>query len=558
MTVARPRTLPLLLAVLAAAWVLALAAPASAHATLISTDPAQGAVLESAPERLLFTFDEGVRGVPDGVQVFDSQGGPVDVAASVSGAELRVELDEPLGEGTTVVVWRVVSEDGHPISGSLTFSVGAPTTDFTPPPAEETDTPDVPWSLTLARWVGYVGLLLAGGLVAFLMLFLPAGRDADVRRRPLRVVRVAAVAAAVAWLVALPLSAMYLLDAGAGSLARGSTWGSLPTSEYAVPVAVVAGLTLALTLLGRGETVGGRRSVALLAAAVAVAAPALTGHTRAASPELLVVATDVLHLVAGAVWLGGLVGLALVLPGLSSMGGRGASAAEVLARFSTAAAGVLAALVAAGSVLAWRILGSWSGLVDTTYGRLLLVKIGIVLVAVAIAAWNRWSLLPRLQRAGGRDEAAAVTRPVARATAVEAVVLVAVLAVTGVLVDRSPEGEPKPASAAATADSDPGTRSTTLGEIEVEASLTPLTRGPTTLTLRLRDAAGAPTEGVAPPVVRLASDRVVLGNVPLQPVSAGLYTAEVVLPSAGTWRMQVSLRVSEFANPVGELEFDVS
>jgi copper transport protein len=57
--------------------------------------------------------------------------------------------------------------------------------------------------------------------------------------------------------------------------------------------------------------------------------------------------------------------------------------------------------------------------------------------------------------------------------------------------------------------------------------------------------------------VRLSSDAATLGAVPLTHVSAGFYTAQVVLPVAGTWRMQVSLRVSQFANPVGELEFVV-
>jgi copper transport protein len=58
-------------------------------------------------------------------------------------------------------------------------------------------------------------------------------------------------------------------------------------------------------------------------------------------------------------------------------------------------------------------------------------------------------------------------------------------------------------------------------------------------------------------VVRLSSDQATLGAVPLTQVSPGLYTAKVVLPAPGTWRMQISLRVSEFANPVSELEFDI-
>ena len=144
-----------------------------------------------------------------------------------------------------------------------------------------------------------------------------------------------------------------------------------------------------------------------------------------------------------------------------------------------------------------------------------------------------------------------------RATTVEAVVLVAVLFVTGFLVDKSPEGDRAPASAAAEAEADPGTQTTTLGDIDVRATITPLVQGPNSVTIQLLNATGEPTEGVAPPVLRLASDRVVLGAIPLTQAIAGTYTGQFVLPAAGTWRMQVSLRVSEFANPVGELEFVV-
>ncbi|ADB33217.1 copper resistance protein CopC [Kribbella flavida DSM 17836] len=541
----------LLLVGLVAALMLGVAQPASAHANLISTDPTDGAVLQIAPGRVLFTFDEAVRAVPDGVQVFDSGGGLVEAAATVRGAELRVSPSKPLGKGTTVIVWRVVSEDGHPIGGSLTFSVGAATAGVTPPPGEPGGTPEVPWALTLARWVGYLGLLLAGGLVAFSALFIPADPKAGRARRLLAVTaRAAAAVAVVAWLAALPLTAVYLLDGGPSLLTRGSTWSSLPLTEYAVPAIVIAGLVLAVLLLGRGLPSQKRGVAAAVAAAVAVIAPSLTGHTRAASPEAVVTGVDMLHLLTAAVWLGGLAALALTLPDLS---GRGALAAEVLARFSTAAAWVLAALVAAGSVLAWRILGSWSALLDTTYGQLLLVKIGIVLVALAIAAWNRWVLLPRLKRAPKQKDRRAHSRPVVRTTAIEGAVLVAALLVTGFLVDKSPESYSAPVSAAAT--TEPGTAK--LGDIQVRATLTPLKRGSNTVGLQLTSADGEPTEGVAPPVVRLSSDQATLGDVPLTQVSPGVYTARVVLPTPGAWRMQISLRVSEFANPVGELEFVV-
>lgn len=544
-----PAAASLLLAVVAAV-LLGLPQPAYAHARLTSTNPAEGAVLPTAPDRVVFTFDEAVRAVPGGVQIFDSQGELVAAGSTVDGAVLEVVPSARLGSGTTVIVWRVASADGHPISGALTFSVGA-STPVTAPDVSSS-IPEVPWTLTLARVVGYLGLLLAAGLVVFAALFLTADPGADrPRRRLTATARAAAAVAAVAWLAALPITAVYLRGGGSGLLSEGATWAALPLTEYAVAAAVAGGLALAVTLLGGGPVSRQRRAATAVTAALAVMAPSLVGHTRAASPELLVIGTDALHLLAGGVWLGGLAGLALTLPALA---GLGTSAAEVLTRFSTAAAGLLAALVTTGSLLVWRIFGSWTALFDTGYGRLVIAKIGVALAAVAIAAWNRWSLLPRLRRAANKTNRQALTRPVARATAAEGAILAVALLVTGILVDTSPEAAPPPAGVSAQAD----TRETVLGDIRVRASLTPLVRGPTTLTLRLSSATGEPAEGVAPPVVRLSSDGATLGDIPLKQVSAGHYTAQVVLPTPGTWRMQVSLRVSQFANPVSEQEFVVS
>jgi copper transport protein len=252
-----------------------------------------------------------------------------------------------------------------------------------------------------------------------------------------------------------------------------------------------------------------------------------------------------------------LVGLALVVPALS---GRSATASEVVARFSGLAAGVLAVLVAAGSLLAWRILGSWGALVDTDYGRLLLLKVGAAAVAVLIAAWNRYVLVPRLRGSSRGEERSAGGRLVARSTAVEAAVVTAVVLVTGFLVDTSPEGAPAAAATAATAgqdSSDPGTRTATLGDVRVRASIAPLAPGRTTVRIDLEHPSGGPAVGVESLSARLTSDGAPLGDIPLTFVAEGSYTSEVVLPAPGTWRLQVSVRRSEFVNPVTTLEFTV-
>lgn len=526
-------------------------APAGAHATLVSTDPAQGAVLPAAPDAVRFTFSENVSLVPHGVRVFDASGAEVGSDASASGRELSVGLADDPGDGTLVVVWRVVSEDGHPISGSLAFSVGAPSAEVVAPPVADQASTGPPWGLGLVAWLGYAALLLTAGLVAFVILFLPDHHLADrARSRLVRAARTGAVVAGLAWALNVPLTAVYQVGDGLGALGEGATWSSLDPTEYAVTLAVVAGVVLAVVLLGRGLVGRSRRAVALTACAVATCAPALTGHTRAATPEALAVAADMLHLLAGATWLGGLVALVLVLPDL---GGRRTLAAEVLARFSVVAAGVLAALVLTGALLAWRIAGSWEVLLETGYGRLLLVKIGVAVVAVLIAAWNRFALVPRLQDASKRRERRAGAGLLVRTTAAEAGALVAVLLVTGFLVDRSPERAPELPVVA----TEPVVDSSQAGEIEVRGTLAPPRTGPVAITVELLDADGRPTEGYAAPQLRLSNGELDLGDLPATSVGPGVYSAPVVLPSAGAWELQVALPLSEFESPVVVLDLPV-
>lgn len=546
----RPVAALLALLTVVTALLLGTAGPASAHATLVGTDPAEGAVLDAAPDRIRLTFNETVSAIPDGVGVYDAAGEPVASTSTVSGDELAVRLADEVGDGTLVVVWRVLSEDGHPAGGSLSFSIGAPSPTVVPPSGAAAGPDDVTGALSSVRVVGYLGLLLAAGLVAFTVLVLAATPVPDaVRRRLVTTARLGAGAAALAWLAALPLTASYQLG---GSLADGATWSALAPAEYVVVGVVALGAPLAVLLLGAGPPDRRRALAALAVATLAAAAPALTGHTRAATPEALAVAADVVHLLAGSVWLGGLVGLVVVLPALV---GRGEEGGVVLARFSAAGAAVLLALAVTGGLLAWRILGSWSGLVETTYGRLLLAKVATVAVVVALAAVNRFTLLPRLRAAVRRRDRRAAADPVVRATVAEVGLIVVVLLLTGVLVDRSPEdpaGDTPPAYSTGT-----GVHTATLGGIDVTATIAPHTTGPNTLTVELRDAEGQPTEGLEAPRVRLSGPDVDLGTIPLEATLPGTYTAQVVLPVAGDWQLQVSLRTSEFDNPVADLTFPV-
>lgn len=532
--------------------VLASAAPAAAHATLVSTDPVDGSVLARSPAQATLTFDERVSLPPEGVQAFDADGKPITASASASDTLVTVDLPDQLADGTYVVVWRVVSADGHPVAGSLTFSVGKPSVRVVSPKLPEPAGTAVTTTLSTAQAATYIGLLLAVGLGIFTVLLVPAHVRADRPRRRMRTVTTAAAAVSVAAAAAtLPLTVINQQGGGlAGLTALETRAGITPTALIALALLSVGLLLVRIALEQRFPPVRQRAALGL-GTCLAVVSPALTGHSRVFEPQGPVIALDVLHVLAGSVWLGGLVGLAITLPAIA---GRGTHAAEVLGRFSALAAGVLAALVATGGLLAWRIVASWENLFGTRYGWLLLTKIALVTLAAAIAAWNRYVLVPRARADGGHQQRRSTAVRLGRVVTVEASVIVLVLALTGFLVNQSPRAE-----AIVIPDGRTGVQITQLGtDFKVLATMTPTRVGQNTVLVQLQDLSGEPLEPPRLPEISLRSDEFDLGQVKATSVAAGTFRADVVLPAAGTWRVQVSLRLSEFDNPVAVATFNVT
>ena len=547
------RALGRLLVVLAAAAyaVLLSTSPAQAHATLIGTDPEEGAVLDQAPETITFTFDEAVTLPPAGVTVYDAKGEEVTSEATASGTEMQVALTEAssLGDGTYVVAWRAVSADGHPISGSLTFAVGAPSLSVAPPPSTEPSRATAVIHGVL-QFLQYAALLLVVGLVWFRGVIVGEHRVPDRAIARVQRVQILAGMVAVVALVALaPASGALQSESGPGAILTFDAWSPASVGkEWLSALVGIVGIAAALALRERPR-------LAAVAGLVAICSPALVGHSRAVVPAWLVTATDVIHLVAGALWLGGLVGLALTLPLITR---RGTVAAEIVTRFSTLAAASLAALAVSGVLMGWRILGSWDNLLNSTYGTLLMTKIALVVAVAVMAAGNRLLVLPRVRQAAGHDDTVEAGSMLRRAVLMEAGVLVVVLGVTGFLVDQPPQAGAGSTGTGSATVAQTNTQAAELGDDHrVYATLTPSGPGPNVLRLQIQDAAGEPVEAAAVPTAKLRSGDVDLGSLALKTVAAGTWEAEVVLPKGGVWEATVGLRLGEFESPLGLVKFSV-
>jgi copper transport protein len=301
-------------------------------------------------------------------------------------------------------------------------------------------------------------------------------------------------------------------------------------------------------------------AVAFAGIALAWGTVALVGHTRTYGPAWLVLSADILHVTTAGTWLGGLVGLAVLMSRTTEVAAPSAapSAARTVAGFSRSAAGLVALLGVGGILLGWRILRSWGALFGTTYGIALLTKVGIAAVVVTVAAHNRFKLVPRVSVADRESGGAAAWGMLRRTVRVEASLLVLILAVTGVLVTRSPVQDRAVAASAGSAGS-PLVLEAALGTGRAVARLTPGSVGVNSLELSLLDGAGEPITPVSTPelTVRLPAASVGPLSRPLSRTGPGRYQAVADFPLPGTWTVQVSVRTSKYDNPVARFTLEI-
>ena len=406
----------------AAAAALALPAAAWAHAALVRTVPTASVVVNRPPPVVLLTYTEAVEPRFAAVSVTNAAGESVRAGNPRRSASDPKTLVVPLRrvpQGWYLVYWRVISVDGHPVRGAFTFAVGpnpGPAPQFTIPSISETAaTP----RLIAARSVVFVSVMTAIGLF---LLRIAIARPV-VRRVPETRLRAVSLAFGVAALVALVAIPIYVLMATADfalrstfdlgalvPLLRDSAFGRgyLDLELVFGLFVVAAGLAL---WIDRPERE--RRSVAELlsvggafaGAAAVLLVPGLAGHAAQYSPRGAALLFDWLHLLAGSIWVGGLIGL-LVLWRSFPVARRVAGLVVCVPRFSNTAFVSVLTLIGSGIGASLIHLPTFASLWQTSYGQTLLVKIGLLSAAMLLAAVNLLRTRPRLLAYRERPELA--------------------------------------------------------------------------------------------------------------------------------------------------------
>jgi copper transport protein len=557
------------------------ATAASAHANLVSTTPPANAILATAPTEVLLTFSEAVRPVTGKVRVVAPDGSRVSTGEpTTNGHDVRIPMRGDGPNGTYLVSWRVVSADSHPIAGAFTFSVGAPSpggppTDTGLPTGSDSAVTAV---LPEVRWLGYIGLVLLVGSVLVLSALWPRRLD---RAAPTRLVWLGTGLVALATIGEAALQIPYVAG-GFGQIRASDVQEALGSQYGAAHVIRLGVLAAALFLIRpvlRGRAWAADRVLLAVLGVIGLGTWAVSGHPSASPAPMVTVLADLVHIGAMSVWIGGLVVLSAFLLPRANARELGAIV-PVWSRWATTAVG---ALLVTGAVQALVEIGTPAALFRTTYGWLVLTKIGLVGVILLVALFSRRLVepivvtgatlpaagrkerIPVAARTGGATdqahadppvpvepatpaadpvppEPAALARRLRRLVMAEAVIAAVVIGVASVLVQTTPA---RSATAAATQNLQSTTLTSTLYSLTVD--LQPATTGPdNVMHLFVYTLDGKPLD-VAEWTVTMAlpAKGIEPITVPVLPILPSHATAQVTIPASGTWTFRFTLRTTE-------------
>ena len=317
------------------AW-LAVCSQAFAHASLTGTNPKDGDVIAAAPAQLSLSFSEPVSPLALNLIRPDGSTFPLE-DFTVRDRTVEIETPQKLLDGTHVLTWRVVSEDGHPVGGSVIFSIGEPSA--SPPPVAEPVDPAVRAGLWVSKVMLYLGMFFGiGGAFAVAWL-------APQSRSGARVATIAVLIGIAGDAISPGLQGLDALGATMSRLFDPLIWTTGMGTSYGRTVLVMlVGLVLALLSLRTRSALS--KALSLAGLLTGAAALALSGHASAAEPQWLMRPAVFVHATAITFWIGALLPMGLALRAVTT------DATTVLRRFSNTIPYVVALLVASGTMLA--------------------------------------------------------------------------------------------------------------------------------------------------------------------------------------------------------------
>jgi copper transport protein len=412
---------------------LAFPVAAFAHASVIHTSPGFRERLALSPREVIVRFDQTVTALPSSIVVLTRGGKNVALPATAVPAKRAIYARLPnLPRGPYTVRWQAMSDDGHVVSGVYTFGVRFPAPLVTDAVGAQGPTR----TEHLVRWAYFLALALVVGGVGFQLLVVRGPLPGRAERRFYWVTGIGAVGVLEAGIVAFLLRAEDALQLPFGTFLYGDLSPISGGTRFGVAfITMELGFAFVAALLYLAWLTGKRVLLwpVFLVGLCFASGLSLSGHSAAdAGHSWLSELADWVHLSAATLWVGGLVQLvAVVWPAAPEL------RRIAFLRFSRLATVLVALLLVAGTYLSVLRLPHVHDLWTTGYGHVLLVKLGLVALALVWGAVHHFVAVPRI----GRDD---VAGRLSRSMLGESAVAMAVLLVAAVLVDSKPPAQPIP------------------------------------------------------------------------------------------------------------------
>jgi len=507
---------------------------AMAHAVLQETRPANGSLLSGFPDQMFLRFNEPV--APIRLQLLDGNGLSVElVEVRAVNNELHFTPRTSPGDGQYILSYRVMSQDAHPIGGSIAFAVGAmqvPTLS----PDVSTNSASM-YLYRINRTIYLVAVLSSIGLVLFPLLFIfPVGTELMQKKS----LMVSTGIGIITGMAGMGLWGLLLADVPPSFILQPEIWMLADSSTLSVSTALA---TLGLVLILMSSWTSGLPGKLLAIAGVLVTGSSFTtsGHAAAAHTWWIFIPVFTLHVLMAAIWFGALVLLYHLVRRESS-----SAATVIFQQFSHRVTAIVVLLLACAAIISWYQIGTLENLFGTDYGRWLLIKLGLVMTVLLLAAGNRWYFVPAMVNHGARGQ-----QRLRKAVAVETVLVVVVLAVTSSLAST-------PMPARNLSDTSSTITLAGSGEISLEFVIEPGQVGDNSVSMRFTHG----EHGIEPMEVVLRWSMEQAGIEPLMQeailMEGGTYRIENVgLLVDGAWQFRVEALIDDFTRNRYEFSLDM-